>query len=119
MLRILILSDDPLARSGLDAMLSTHPEITVAAQMATDADVAQALDVYSPAAILWDFGSDTSQSLERVREVEETLVLALVNDARDARLVWGGAVRGVLPRDARVEQIASAIKSISNGLVVL
>ena len=100
-------------------MLATQPEVTIAAQMATDAEVAQALGVYLPEAILWDFGSDAVLSLERAREFELVPVLALVHDTADARAVWGGSVRGILPRGAKVEQIASAITSISNGLLVL
>ena len=100
-------------------MLATQPEVTISAQLATDAEMAQALDVYAPDAILWDCGSDAALSVERAQEIERVPILALVNDAADARAVWGGNVRGVLPRDASVEQIASALQSISTGLLVL
>ena len=63
-MRILIYSDDPLARSGLAAILATKPEITIAAPQATDEDIVQALDVYAPDAIVWDFGPDAVLSLE-------------------------------------------------------
>lgn len=119
MLRLLILSDDPLARSGLAAMLSTQPDLTIAAQMATDAEVAEALDVYAPDAILWDFGAEAALSVVRAKELERTPIVALVIDAGDAGAVWGGAIRGVLPRDASGEQIAAALESVSRGLFVL
>jgi len=120
MLRILILSDDPLARSGLGAMLATQPAITIPAQMATDADISQTLDVYSPDALLWDCGSDAPLARERIADLDGRVpVLGLVQDERDARAVWGGNVRGVLNRRASASQIASALESVSNGLLVL
>lgn len=101
-------------------MLATQPAITIPAQMATDADISQALDVYAPDALLWDCGSDAPLARGRIAESDARMpVLALVQDERDARAVWGGNVRGVLNRRASVSQIASALHSISNGLFVL
>ena len=101
-------------------MLADQPAITLAAQLASDADIPQMLDVYAPDAILWDCGSDVKDVRDKITALEtRTPILALAQDERDARGVWGGNVRGVLNRRASASQIASALESLSNGLLVL
>jgi DNA-binding NarL/FixJ family response regulator len=55
-LRVLIVADDPLARAGLAALLADQPDCLVVAQVAEDADLLSALDVYRPHVVVWDLG---------------------------------------------------------------
>jgi two-component system, NarL family, nitrate/nitrite response regulator NarL len=120
MLRILIISDDPLVRSGLAAILAGQPTLDVSGQMSTALELGQVLEVYAPDAIVWDVGADTGLARDRIAEIGSQIpVLALAQDERDGRSVWGGNVRGILPRKAGAEQIAAALHSISSGLLVL
>ena len=50
--RVLIVADDPLARAGLAALLAGQPECTVVGQVAREANLADALAVYQPDAVL-------------------------------------------------------------------
>ncbi len=119
-LRILIISDDPLARAGLATLLANQSALTIAAQIASDAEISQAVDVYAPDALLWDCGWDAASAREKISALDvRAPILALVQDDESAREVWGANVRGVLRRDARAEQIAAGLQSIAQGLITL
>jgi two-component system, NarL family, nitrate/nitrite response regulator NarL len=119
-LRVLIVSDDALARAGLAALLAGQPALSISAQIASDADIGQALDVYAPDAILWDCGSDAESARDKIAESDSAAsILALVGEDDDARSVWGADVRGILRRDASAERIAAALQSVARGLIVL
>src|SRR5574341_465406 len=125
-LRVLIISDDPLARAGLATLLADQPALALVAQtespfgIASDAEIAQTLDVYAPDAILWDCGWDAASVREKISALDShTPILALVQDDESAREVWGANVRGILRRDASAQQIAAGLQSIAQGLTVL
>lgn len=101
-------------------MLADQSTITLVAQLTSDVETIQAIDVYAPDAILWDCGLDTEDGRDKIAALEtRTPILVLAQYERDARAVWGGNVRGVLNRRASASQIASALESIANGLFVL
>ncbi len=119
-LRVLIISDDPLARAGLATLLANQSALIIAAQIASDAEISQAVDVYAPDAILWDCGWDAASAREKISALDvRAPILALVQDDESAREVWGENVRGVLRRDAGAEQIEAGLQAIANGLTVL
>ena len=55
-LRVLVVADDPLARAGLAALLAAQPGATVVGQVAGEAGLSSALDVYRPDIVVWDMG---------------------------------------------------------------
>lgn len=119
-LRALIISDDPLARAGLAALLANQPALTIAAQLGSDAEFAQAVDVYAPDAIVWDCGADAESARDRISELDSAAsILALVQEDDDARVIWSANVRGILRRDATAEKIAAGLQSVAAGLTVL
>ncbi len=119
-LRILIISDDPLARAGLATLLANQPALSIAAQIASDAEIAQTLDVYAPDAIVWDCGSDARSMLDKISDLDSRApVLALVDGDEDARVAWGANARGILLRDAAAARIAAGLQSVAAGLTVL
>lgn len=119
-LRILIVSDDPLARAGLATLLANQPALTIAAQIGSDAEIGQALDVYVPNAIVWDCGSDAESARDKIADLDSNApVLTLVERDEDARAIWNANVRGILRRDASAEKIAAGLQSVAAGLTVL
>lgn len=119
-LRVLIISDDHLARAGLATLLANQPSFSIAAQIASDAEITQSLDVYAPDAIVWDCGSDAESAREKISDLDPRApVLALVERDEDVRAVWGANVRGILRRDASAEKIAVALPSVAQRLTVL
>jgi len=133
-LRLLIVADDPLVRTGLALLLAQQPGGTVVGQMAGDADVLTGLRLYHPDVIVWDFGWQSPYSapprpeqggaataLEHVVDIREAgqAVLALLSEVTDAAAVWTAGVRGLRLRDVDVATLTTALPAVAQGLVVL
>lgn len=126
-LRILILADDPLVRSGLTLIEQTG--LDVVGLEHGGADLVAALDLYRPDAILWDAGMEPERA--NVRAMNERLsslapimppVVVLVPEQHGAdlaRQVREAGARGVLLRSARPSVLAAALRATVEGLVAI
>jgi DNA-binding NarL/FixJ family response regulator len=103
-LDVLVVSDDPLARGGLLALLRADPTVTVVAAHGTDeADPAAVYD-----AIVWDLGPSPDSTGEP-EGVGTRPTLALVGDPQAARTARAAGATGVL---------VAALHAVAVGLVV-
>jgi DNA-binding NarL/FixJ family response regulator len=128
-LRVLIVADDPLARAGLGALLADRPGWVVVGQVAEDADLSSALDVYHPDVVVWDLGwdrvspSSTSPAadLERLAELGDAAppIVALLPDETYAAGAQIAGARGLLTRDISAERLLAAMMAAAQDLVVL
>jgi two-component system, NarL family, nitrate/nitrite response regulator NarL len=116
-LRVAIVSDDPLARSGLAALLGARDDVAVLGALGPDEATAAALAALGAEAVLWDAGmaspagiADTAAALPAV---------ALVADDAQAGEALGAGARGVAGRDAGADRIAAALVAAVRGLVAL
>jgi two-component system nitrate/nitrite response regulator NarL len=114
-----LVGEDPLARSGLAALLADQPGLAVTAQIAASEDWATILDAYDPEVAVWDVGpagsSDPPPDFGRVGRP----VLALVADEEQAGEALAAGARGVLFRDAGGGRLAVALAALAQGLVAL
>jgi len=114
---VLVVSDDPLARTGLALLLKGQEGLTVAGQAGVDDDWPEGgLD-----AAVWDLGLGLRFGLERLRGMGPSAppAVAVVADELDAREALAAGARAALPRDADGESLAAAIRAVVQGLVVL
>jgi two-component system nitrate/nitrite response regulator NarL len=118
-LRVLVVANDPLARTGLASLLANQPGCAVVGQVAGDSDLHQALDVYRPDVVLWDMLSPAT-AIERLVDFrdEGRPVVALIADEAAAADVWSAGARGVLLREASPESMTAALRSAAEGLAV-
>jgi DNA-binding NarL/FixJ family response regulator len=123
-LRLLVVAGDPLARAGLAALLAGQPGCTLAGQVSGDDDLPGQAAIYRPDAVLWDLGWDPDPDLEASLAQIEGLaeeglpVVALLPDEGPASEVWASGARGLLLRDAGVEDLLAALQAVSRGLAV-
>ncbi len=120
-LRVLLVAADPLARSGLAALLSSQPGLAVTGQAAPDAALGAAIEAAQPDAAVWDLGPGGPAPTDRLREAAGAGLPALAlagSDAAAGEALAAGA-RGALPRGAPPEQVAAALPAVARGLVVL
>lgn len=126
-LRILILADDPLVRSGLTMIEQAGLEVAGLEHGAVD--LLAALDLYRPDAILWDMGWEPDKAMaramsERLSGLAAALppVVVLIPERLGpemaGRLREAGA-HGVLLRSAHAAVLAAALRAVAEGLVVL
>lgn len=120
-LRVLLVGDDPLARSGLAALLASEPEIAIVGQSAPGEDAAAALAQDDPDVVLWDLGPRPETPLEPPGAPGEDGVplLALVPDDGHAAEALAAGAHGVLYRDTGAPRLAAALEAVAQGLVVL
>jgi DNA-binding NarL/FixJ family response regulator len=126
-IRVLVVTDDPLARAGLAALLADQPGCVVVGQVSEEADLPAALDVYRPDVVLWDLGWDPAAdsaspttSLERLDEVgyDGTPVVALIPDETYAAEAQMAGARGLLLRDTSAERLVAALTAAARDLIV-
>jgi two-component system nitrate/nitrite response regulator NarL len=121
-LRVLVVSDDPLARTGLALLLADRVGIAVSGQAASDDDWPGPSDLGAPHVVVWDLGLGPRSGLPFLREAADPggpPFLAVVADEDDARDALAAGAHGVLPRNTDGERLAAAVRAVSQGLLAL
>ena len=120
-LRLLIIANDPLARTGLSALLGQRPDCTVVGQAAGDTDLQAEVDAYRPDVALWDLGWDPAYILEQLvdfRDIDLPSVVLLPNSSY-VEEVWATGALGLLLRDSDADKIVAASLGATQGLVTI
>jgi len=117
--RVLVVSEDPLARSGLASLLAGQAGIVVDAQVSPEELPAQAR-ASEPEVAVWDAGAGSS-GLDRLGETatRDLRVLAVLADEGQAADALGAGARGVVLRDVGAPRLAAAVRAVAEGLMVL
>jgi two-component system, NarL family, nitrate/nitrite response regulator NarL len=120
-LRVLVVSGDPLARTGLALLLRDQEGVTVSDQVAPDDDWPAPGENPAPDVAVWDLGLDLRSGLEELRSLGPAgpPVVAIVADESDAREALAAGARGALSRNADGDRLAAALRAVALGLVVL
>ena len=98
--RVLVVSDDPLARSGLASLLADRETVAV-----VEAD---------PDVVVWDT-SEPAGDLPRVK----VPVLAVIADESQVPEARAAGARGVLFRTTGGDRLAAAVVALAHGLTVV
>jgi len=114
-IRAAIVSDDPLARQGLTALLGHRAELFLAAEGAPGD--AEDLLVGAADVILWDVTGTGAQRLG-VATAGVPVVALIASEEQAAEALAAGA-RAVIFRGAGEDRIAAALVAVARGLLVL
>jgi two-component system, NarL family, nitrate/nitrite response regulator NarL len=114
-LRTAVVSEDPLARSGLAALIASRDDVVVAGGLAPD-DL-EALRRLGAEAALYDCSAHDPGSARALAQALPTVALA-ATASQGADALASGA-RAVLFRDASPDRIAAALRAAASGLVAL
>jgi DNA-binding NarL/FixJ family response regulator len=114
-LRLLVVSDDPLARAGIVARLARRPELAVAGESGA-AEAATTAAALGPEVVLWDVGPPGADLPDDGRLPP---VVALAADEATAADALRAGARAVLSRGAPAEAVAAALAAAARGLFVL
>lgn len=112
---VIVVSDDPLVRSGLASLLQGQGIPSASASSLTAAADAMA-DI-----AVWDLGDAASDVPDRLEELQSSrhTVIALLPDATNAATAYAAGARGLLLRDADGQALAGALAATRAGLVAL
>ncbi|HVI75683.1 MAG TPA: DNA-binding response regulator, partial [Anaeromyxobacteraceae bacterium] len=106
--RTLVVSEDPLSRSGLAAVLGRRRELEVVGEASPRDAAAAAAEV-----VLWDLTGEDATALGRV--AAGLPVVALVARDEQAAAALAAGARGVVFRDGGEERLAAALVAASQG----
>ena len=120
-IRVVVLAEDPLARAGLAAMLSSQPGCEVVGQLTPNDVLLDALEVYQPQVIVWDLGPDPSATLEKMADVQDmdAAIVALIPDETSAPETWSNGLRSIIPRSVGPESLRAAVIASEQGLAAI
>ncbi|HEY6500679.1 MAG TPA: response regulator transcription factor [Streptosporangiaceae bacterium] len=124
-IRVLIVDDDALVRSGLRLMLRSAPDITVAGEAADGAEAITAAAALTPDVVLMDIrmpGTDgvTATAAITTRGAAPRIIALTTFDADDLvrKAITAGAA-GYLVKDTPPAEIIGAIRAVAAGQGVL
>ena len=118
-LRLVVVANDPLARTGLAALLSENSDYQVVGQIAADTDLARNLPVYSADVIVWDLGWEPANAIELLAEVNDINVLALLADETYASDAWVAGAHGLFLRSTSIKLVVGGVPAVARGLIVI
>ena len=107
-IKVALLTDDPLLRTGLTSLLAQNESISVVED--GSAEVA-----------LWDAGNAPSKTLSRLSELKslDMPVVAVVGDPAHVAPALAAGARGVVLRDQVGPGIHAALTAVRSGLTVM
>jgi DNA-binding NarL/FixJ family response regulator len=114
-IRVLLVAASAVRRAGLEILLKNAPGMKLAASLQNTRNVASHVAELQPDVLLADFDSDSAfppSSLASVALVEEPDVHWI------AQALLSG-VKAILPRDAELPEIITAIQAAYNGFLLL
>jgi DNA-binding NarL/FixJ family response regulator len=120
-LRVVVVGEDPLARSALVGLLDGRADLVVAAQGAPD-DATALVRSANADLVLWDLGVDPAPDTDALRETTEAglaPVLVLAPDHARVPDLLGAGASGVLGRDADADRLAAAARAAAEDLLVV
>jgi two-component system, NarL family, nitrate/nitrite response regulator NarL len=117
--RVLVVSEDPLARRGLSAELAADPGVSIAGQAGAGEDLRAAVERTAADAVLLDLGADLAAGLTALRDLEGVPAIALLPRADLAMEALAAGARGAFLRESDPAMIASAFTPAIRGAIVL
>lgn len=123
-LRILVVDDQALVRSGFAMMLSVEPDIDVVGEAADGAECVDAATRLAPDVVLMDVEMPRRNGIDACREIVAAgtaKVLLLTTFDRDDYLFEGLAAgaSGFLLKNTSPEELADAIRTVGRGYALL
>lgn len=125
MIRVVLVDDQMLVRSGIAGLLALTPDIKVVGEAANASDAKTVIAVEAPDVVLLDVrmpggsGINLLTELKANGQLPPTILLTTFDD--DEALLRGirAGARGFLLKDISLERLAEDIRRVSEGLSVI
>ncbi|HWG93717.1 MAG TPA: response regulator transcription factor [Mycobacteriales bacterium] len=119
--RVLLVDDHPVVRSGLRALLATLPEVEVAGEAADGATAVDLAVALQPDVVLMDLGLPVLDGVAATREVlarapgVAVLVLTMHEDADTVGAALRAGARGYLVKGVDQDALLEALREVAGG----
>jgi DNA-binding NarL/FixJ family response regulator len=120
-IRVLVVDDHDLFRTGLASLLSAEPDIEVVAQASGGRMCVRLADELQPDVVLMDIRMEDLSGIEATRQVverrPETRVLALTVASAEAEVtaILRAGACGFLAKDTEIDNVVVAIRAAAGG----
>ena len=124
-IRVLVVANNLLARTGLVTLLSTQSKLDLVGQIAGGESLSDDMDVYRPDVVVCDLDYDPIMQFAGLSALinMDIPVIALLPDAEYApetiSVLSAAGVYGLLLRDSGATRMSSAVAAVIEGLVVI
>lgn len=124
-LRVLLVDDDPLVRSGLTLLLSGSPDIQVVGQAADGDEVPDAVAAHAPDVVLMDIrmarvdGIAATRALRSQTRAPEVVVLTTFDTDDNVLEALRAGASGFLLKDSPPEDIVDGLSRVASGDPIL
>jgi len=124
-IRVCLVDDHRLVRSGIASLLSLLPDIEVVGEAADGAEALQVIARDSPDVVLLDVrlpkidGLGVLHALKRKDDKSAVIVLTTFDDDRVLRDAMDAGARGFLLKDVSLDDLADAIRKAAAGQTYL
>jgi two-component system, NarL family, response regulator DesR len=117
MIRVLLADDEHLIRGAIATLLGLEPDIEVVAEVARGDLVAQAVRDRRPDVIVLDIEMPGMDGLSVAETLPGHEMVMLTSFGRPGylRRALAAGVRGFIPKDASVDELATAIRKVHSG----
>ena len=129
MIRVLIVDDQQLVRSGFRVILESQPDIEVVGEAADGAEAVRLAAKHAPDVICMDVEMPVMNGIEASRQIlaaaatagQTTAVLVLTTFGHDEYLfdALDAGVSGFLLKTSRAEQLIDAVRTLASGGALL
>lgn len=121
MISVLVVDDHPLFRAGLEALLSTVPDIDVVGSVGDGEAAVRLAGGLRPDVVLMDLNLPGTPGLEATRRIvaarpgSAVLVLTMVDDDDSVMAALQVGARGYVLKGAAQEDVLAAIRAVAGG----
>jgi DNA-binding NarL/FixJ family response regulator len=122
---VLVVDEHPSVRDGLRALISAAPDMAVVGEASEGEEAVEAARQWQPDVIVLDLMSaeqgsiDTIRAMRRASPDSQVIVLTDYEGADQVLDVVSEGVRGYLLKDPLSAEIASVIRNVVNGKVII
>jgi len=121
MIKVLIVDDHQLVRTGLVGLLEQEPGIQVVGESASGEEAVRAVDELNPQVILMDLqmpgigGLEASKRCLRIAPDVKIIVLSMLEAQPFTKTMFEVGVRGYVSKNAASSELAAAIRRVMAG----
>ena len=125
MIRILLVDDQQLVRSGIVSLLSLSEEVSVGAEASDGIEALDALDQHSFDVVLMDIQMPRMDGIEATKTIKQTfphipiIMLTTFDDKQQVSSALSAGARGYLLKDTSLEALVDAIHSVLKGQTLI
>lgn len=125
MIRVLLVDDQVLVRSGFRTILETEPDIEVVGEASNGAEATELARVHSPDVICMDIempelnGIEASRRILAANPAASVLILTTFGHEEYLFDALAAGVSGFLVKSARAEQLIDAVRTLAAGGALL